>query len=93
MSALETVGTVAKAVVAFVAPAAVVLVSAVTEASAGGETITQGEWVTAACATVITAAGVYLTPNRLTTEQKQAAVREVRAGGPAAATDGPDHRA
>lgn len=53
-----------KAVIAFIAPGAVVLTSAVTEASAGGAAITSAEWVTAACATVITAAGVYAVPNR-----------------------------
>lgn len=53
-----------KAVVAFVAPAAVVLTSAVTEASVGGEVITVGEWVTALCACVITGAAVYAVPNR-----------------------------
>ena len=53
-----------KAVVAFVAPGAVVLTSAVTTGSAGGEFVTQGELITAACATVITAAAVYATPNK-----------------------------
>ena len=53
-----------KAFVAFLAPGAVVLVSAVTASSAGGESVTSGEWVTALCATVITAAGVYATPNK-----------------------------
>ncbi len=48
-----------KAIIGFVAPGAVVLTSAVTEASAGGEHITAGEWVTAACAAVITGAAVY----------------------------------
>ena len=48
-----------KAVVGFVAPAAVVLTSAVTESSKHGEHITQGEWVTAICAAVITGAAVY----------------------------------
>jgi hypothetical protein len=38
-----------KAVVAFIAPGAVVLTSAVTEASAGGAAVTPGEWITAAC--------------------------------------------
>ena len=56
-----------KAVVAFIAPGAVVLVSAVTEASVGGVDVTAGEWITAACATVITAAGVYAVPNRSAT--------------------------
>ena len=53
-----------KAVVAFIAPGAVVLTSAVTEASAGGEFITAGEWVTAVCATIITGAAVYAVPNK-----------------------------
>ena len=53
-----------KAVVAFIAPGAVVLTSAVTEGSAGGVAVTPGELITAACATVITAAAVYATPNR-----------------------------
>ncbi|RJU01968.1 hypothetical protein D6T65_04940 [Arthrobacter frigidicola] len=52
-----------KAIVAFVAPGAVILTGAVTAASLGGEAITQGEWVTALCATVITSAGVYAVPN------------------------------
>jgi len=57
-----------KAVVAFIAPGAVVLTSAVTDASAGGEAITSGELVTALCATVITAAGVYAVPNKPVTK-------------------------
>ena len=91
MSALlEAAGTVAKAIVAFVAPAAVVLTSAVLENSAGGEAITQGELITAACATVITAAGVYVVPNR----QQTAARRQHAAAEPLdRVPDGPDHRA
>lgn len=53
-----------KAVVAFVAPGAVVLTASVQDASAGGEAITAGEWVTAACACIITGAGVYGVRNR-----------------------------
>lgn len=53
-----------KAVVGFLAPAAVLLTSAVQDSSRGGETITQGEWITAACACVITAGAVYVVPNR-----------------------------
>lgn len=60
---MEAIAPYAKAVVAFIAPGAVVLTSAVTEASAGGTAVTSGEWITAACATVITAAGVYAIPN------------------------------
>jgi len=52
-----------KALVAFIAPAAVVLTSAVQSNSVGGELITSGEWVTAICATVITGAAVYAVPN------------------------------
>lgn len=52
-----------KAVVGFLAPGAVVLTSAVTDPSAGGERITQGEWVTAACAAIITSAAVYTKRN------------------------------
>ena len=52
-----------KAIVAFVAPAAVVFTSAVTSSSAGGEVITQGEVVTAVCAMFITAATVWAVPN------------------------------
>jgi hypothetical protein len=51
-----------KAIIAFVAPGAVVITSAVTDASAGGQTITTGEWVTAACACVVTSAAVGFGP-------------------------------
>ena len=53
-----------KAVVGFVAPAAVVLTSSVTDASAGGSSITTAEWITAACACVITSAAVAGVPNK-----------------------------
>lgn len=53
-----------KAVVGFVAPAAAIIISAVTDVSAGGEVITAGEWVTAVCTAVITAAGVYAVENK-----------------------------
>ncbi len=55
-----------KAVVGFVAPGAVVLGSAVTEASSGGEAITAAEWVTALVACVVTSAAVYTVPNSTT---------------------------
>lgn len=64
MNVLGYLATIAKAIVAFIAPGAVILTSAVTESSAGGEAITQGEWVTAICATIITAGAVYVVPNR-----------------------------
>ncbi|MGV0109846.1 hypothetical protein [Arthrobacter sp. CP30] len=53
----------AKAVVAFIAPGATILTGAVLENSVGGTAVTQGELITAICATVITAAGVYAIPN------------------------------
>lgn len=52
-----------KAVVAFVAPGAVVFTSAVQPNSIGGEHITGGELVTAVAAMFITAAGVYAATN------------------------------
>ena len=61
---LEKVRPYAKAVVAFIAPGAVLIGAAVTEASPGGSAITGAEWVTAAVACVVTAAGVYGVPNR-----------------------------
>lgn len=53
-----------KSVVGFIAPGAVLIGAAVTEASAGGEHITVGEWVTAAVACIVTSTAVYGTPNR-----------------------------
>ena len=53
-----------KAVLGFVAPGAVVIGSAVTEASDGGSVITTAEWVTAVVACIITGAAVYTVPNR-----------------------------
>ena len=92
MSAVvDGLGHVAKAVVAFIAPGAIVLTSAVTEGSAGGEAITQGEWVTALCATVITAAGVYAIPNKPTRKQQAAALEAAKANGLDRVPDGPDH--
>ncbi len=53
-----------KAVLAFVAPGAVVIGSAVTEASDGGTAITGAEWVTAIVACIVTGSAVYAVPNR-----------------------------
>lgn len=90
---LDGAATAAKAIVAFIAPGAIVLTSAVTEGSAGGELITQGEWVTAACATVITAAGVYWTPNKPTVKQQEQALQAAKANGLDRVPGGPDHAA
>lgn len=53
-----------KAVVGFIAPGAVVIGASVLEASSGGTSITQGEWITAVVAMVVTGAGVYGAKNR-----------------------------
>lgn len=64
MKVLEKLPYYWKAVMGFLAPAAVVLVSAVLESSAGGERITQGELITAGCAAVITAGAVAVKGNK-----------------------------
>lgn len=48
----------AKAIVAFIAPGAVLIGSAVLPTSHGGEAITTAEWVTALVACLTTSAGV-----------------------------------
>lgn len=53
-----------KALVAFVAPGAVAIGTAVTEGSQGGSSITSAEWISALVACVVTSAAVYGTPNR-----------------------------
>lgn len=61
---LDSLKPYGKAIVAFLAPAAVSLTSAVQDASAGGSTVTGGEWLTAVCACFITAGVVYAVPNK-----------------------------
>jgi hypothetical protein len=61
---VSKVAEYAKAVVGLIAPGAVVIGSSVLEGSDGGTAITTAEWITAAVACVVTAAGVYATPNR-----------------------------
>lgn len=53
-----------KSIVGFIAPGAVLIGAAVTEASQGGERITSAEWITALVACIVTAAGVFSVPNR-----------------------------
>lgn len=55
-----------KSVVGFVAPGAVLVGAAVTEASEGGTAITTSEWVTAVVACIVTSAAVYRIPNKPT---------------------------
>lgn len=52
-----------KAFVAFIAPGAVVIGAAVTDESPGGSAITQGEWITALVACIVTGYGVLRVPN------------------------------
>lgn len=53
-----------KAVLGFITPGAVILGSAVTQASDGGSAITAAEWVTAAVACVVTGSLVFGVPNK-----------------------------
>ena len=61
---LEKLKPYAKAVIGFVAPGAVLIGSAVTDASDGGSVITGAEWVTALVACLVTAGAVYKVPNK-----------------------------
>lgn len=63
MSIFGPLAPYAKAVVALVAPGAVLIGSAVQDGSAGGAAITSAEWVQAIVACIVTAAGVYAVPN------------------------------
>lgn len=63
MNAVELAKPVLKAVVGFLAPAATLITAAVLPDSPGGVDITTGEWVTAVCACVISAAAVWGVPN------------------------------
>lgn len=56
---LKEVSAAWKAVVGFVAPAVVILGTAVQSSSDGGSHITSTEWWSAAIAAVLTSAGVY----------------------------------
>lgn len=63
MNLLSKIPQYWKAVVGLVAPAAVVIGSAVTPASDGGTHITTAEWVTAIVAAVVTSFGVAVKGN------------------------------
>ncbi len=53
-----------KTVFGFLTPGAVILGSAVTEASDGGANVTQAEWITALVACIITGSLVFAVPNK-----------------------------
>ena len=59
-----------KAIIAFVAPAAPLLVAATQDASRAGEDITKAEWVFAITTCVISAAAVYAAPRNKPREEK-----------------------
>ena len=61
---MKNVGRYAKAIVGFVAPGLVTLGAALTDASDGGKSITQTEWLVALIACVATSAGVYAVKNK-----------------------------
>jgi hypothetical protein len=61
---MKSVGRYYKSIIGFVAPGAVVIGSAVADASTGGSKITAAEWVTAGVACVVTSAGVYAVRNK-----------------------------
>lgn len=67
IAAIDALRPYAKAVVAFVAPGAVLIGQAVTEGSPGGTSITPAEWVAAAVACLVTSGVVYAVPNRART--------------------------
>ena len=62
--AIDALRPYAKAIVAFVAPGAVLIGNAVTDRSPGGTAITPDEWVVALVACVVASGVVYRVPNR-----------------------------
>lgn len=61
---MSTISPYLKAVLAFIVPGVTALVTAITEQSAGGETITGTEWLGALFACILTAGVVYAVPNQ-----------------------------
>lgn len=52
---LKSTKAIAAAALGFVAPGASIIIFSVTDGSAGGSTITTGEWITAICTCIVTA--------------------------------------
>ena len=63
MNVIELVKPYAKAIVGFVAPGVVALVTAVADASPRGSHVTGPEWIGIAAACILTSAAVYAVPN------------------------------
>ena len=61
---MPNIAPYAKSVIAFIVPGVIALVAAVTADSDAGSSITGPEWVGIAAACILTAGGVYLTPNK-----------------------------
>ena len=57
-----------KAVAAFVVPALVVIIAALTDGSDGGNSITTGEWLTAAVAALTASGSVYAIRNGVSSD-------------------------
>lgn len=63
MTVRQRLGPYWKAVLAFIAPGAVIIGSSVLETSDAGTAITSAEWITAAVACIVSAGAVYTVPN------------------------------
>lgn len=61
---MDKLGPYLKALVGFITPGAVLIGSAVTEASDGGTKITAAEWITAVVACIVTGGAVYSVENK-----------------------------
>lgn len=61
---LEKIPQVAKAIIAFFAPGAAMLITAITDASDGGTAVTGAEWIGALATAVVVGGTVYAVPNR-----------------------------
>lgn len=70
MATLKPTKAIWAAIIGFVAPGAVVLTSAVTARSELGAVITTAEWITAACACIITSAAGGFTVYRVENKPK-----------------------
>jgi hypothetical protein len=82
---MEAIAPYWKAVMAFLAPAATIVIASVLETSDGGSRITGSEWITALATAVLTAGTVYTVPNKTR--------RRSPARKPAVDDDPPEHRA
>ena len=73
---MKTIAPYAKAVIGFVTPGVVALVTAVQDSSPGGSSVTGPEWVGIGAACILTGAGVYAVPNATRGRRKRAAASD-----------------